>query len=377
MTEVPDDHENADELPPLTPRIELPYLTADLPGVGGLWKDHPEDFVVEEIPAYEPVDVGEHLFLWIEKRDVAAADLIRHVSKTLRCQPGDIGVAGMKDRRAITRQYISVPAKFATDVERLNTDTIRVLKSARHGNKLRTGHLRGNRFTILIRDVIDDACPTAMAVAERLNRMGFPNYYGKQRFGHNGETLQLGLDLLSGRKRSRDLPDSQRRFLRRLSLSAVQSDLFNHALAERLEDELLHKVLFGDVMEVVASGGKFVVEDPVTEQLRCDAGEIAITGPIFGPKMREPSGIPYEREQQLLERSGLLPEHFAKFLNLMPGTRRAYVVRPDNLIVSPQAEGLRFEFSLPSGSYATVLLREFMKTEEMPLAPEAEDDDGN
>ena len=375
MTDAFVETNGGSELPPLQPLKELPYLTANLPGIGGQWKENPEDFVVEEIPAYEPVDAGEHLFLWIEKRDVAAADLVRHIGRTLKIPPGDIGVAGMKDRRAVTRQYVSIPAKFAAGVEQLNTESIRVLKSARHGNKLRTGHLHGNRFSILIRDVVEeDAAARAAAIANRIRQFGFPNYYGQQRFGHNGETLQLGLDLLSGRRRSRDIPEPQRRFLRRLALSAVQSDLFNHALTSRLTDGLLNKVLVGDLMEVVPSGGKFIAEDLAAEQPRYDAGQTAVTGPMFGPKMRDPSGEPFEREQELLERSGLLPEHFAKFLNLMAGTRRAYVVRPGELAVTAEPDGLRFEFSLPSGSYATVLLREFMKSSEVTLAPESDEE---
>lgn len=358
---------------PVPPLRDLPYLTADLPGIGGRWKDSVEDFVVEEIPAYEPSGSGEHLFLWIEKRDVAANDLVRHISRALGCHPRDIGVAGMKDRRAITRQYISVPAKLSERVPSIDTDLIKVLRSERHGNKLKTGHLKGNRFSIVIRDVEELAVAMAESIANRIRQFGFPNYYGTQRFGHGGETLQLGLDLLTGRKKSRDIPEGQRRFLLRLSLSAVQSDLFNHALAERLADGILNKVLAGDVMEVVASGGKFIAEDVAAEQPRYDAGEIAVTGPMFGLKMREPSGVPQQREADLLAWSGLGPEHFAKYLNLMSGTRRPYVIRPGQLEITPVTDGLRFAFSLPSGVYATTLLREFMKTDEMPGVSEAEE----
>ena len=102
----------------------LPCLTSDLPGIGGVLKTEPEDFVVEEIPAYEPSGSGEHLFLWIEKRDVSANDLVRHVSRSLRCSPRDIGVAGLKDRRAITRQYVSVPAKLAADLPQIEDDGV-------------------------------------------------------------------------------------------------------------------------------------------------------------------------------------------------------------------------------------------------------------
>ncbi|MBM4075546.1 MAG: tRNA pseudouridine(13) synthase TruD, partial [Planctomycetes bacterium] len=275
---------------------DIPFLTKDVPGTGGEWKGVPEDFVVEEIPAYLPCGDGEHLFLWIQKRDVSASDLIKHVGRSLKCPPGDIGVAGNKDRRAVTRQWISIPAKFESSVDSLNTDSILVLKSSRHRNKLRTGHLKGNRFTILIRDVVPDANSFALQTAQWIHQFGFPNFYGPQRFGHQGETLQLGIDLLLGRRKSSDIPESQRRFLRRLSLSAVQSELFNRTLADRMNDGLFSSVLSGDVMEVVASGGKFIVEDVAAEQPRYDAGETVVTGPIFGIKMKEPRGVPFDRE---------------------------------------------------------------------------------
>ena len=201
---------------------DLPYLTANLPGIGGQLKAAPEDFVVEEIPAYEPSGEGQHLFLWIEKRDLPHDLLLRRLSKLLEISPNDIGVAGIKDRRAVTRQYVSVPSTCASRVAELNSDELHVLRAVLHGNKLRTGHVRGNRFTVVVRKPHQDARDRATAIASILLQSGFPNYYGEQRFGHDGETLALGLDLLAGRKAPRDIPFSKRKFLLRLALSAVQ-----------------------------------------------------------------------------------------------------------------------------------------------------------
>ncbi|MGH7128611.1 MAG: tRNA pseudouridine(13) synthase TruD, partial [Planctomycetaceae bacterium] len=158
----------------------------------------------------------------------------------------------------------------------------------------------------------------------------------------------------------RDLPASRRRFLLRLALSAAQSALFNRALAARIEDGLIECVLAGDVMQVVASGGLFLADDVPREQERFDRGETITTGPIFGVKMRRPAGEPLEREERLLNDCGMDHHCFGRFKRLMPGTRRAYVVRPEGLEIRPEADGLRFRFSLPSGSYATLLLREFL-----------------
>lgn len=342
---------------------KTPLLTGDLPGIGGRIKVEPEDFLVEEIPAYHPSGKGEHLFLWIEKRDVAAEQLQRHVARVCGIKPADVGIAGLKDRRAIARQYVSIPAACAERVPELNTDSIAVLETARHGNKLKTGHLRGNRFSILVRGVSETAEELAPPVAERIARHGFPNYFGEQRFGHEGGTLALGLELLAGRMHPREIPAARRRFLLRLSLSAVQSALFNRALAERLRDGLFDTVLPGDVMEVVASGGKFVAEDAGREQRRYDAGEVAPTGPLFGPKMRAPRGEPAAREARLLAACGLRGEDFARHARLLPGARRAYAVRPEGLSIAREDAGLRLSFALPPGSYATALLAEFQKTE--------------
>lgn len=338
------------------------YLTADLPGIGGVVKQCPEDFEVEEIPAYEPSGDGEHLFLWVEKRDVAAEQLTRHIGRVLGVSTSDIGVAGLKDRRAVTRQYVSVPARCAARISEIDTDGIRVLRSALHGNKLRSGHVKGNRFSILVREIVDDALQRAVGIAARIVESGFPNSFGEQRFGVDGKTAQMGFQLLRGEIQPRDIPGSRRRFLLRMSLSAAQSVLFNRALAARLSDGLLHRVLPGDVMQVVQSGGPFVAEDVETEQQRFDNRETVISGPMFGIKMKTPTGVAAERESRLLAEVDLTPADFRNFKKLVPGTRRPYLIWPQELSIEPESNALRFRFTLPSGVYATVLLREFLKT---------------
>ncbi|MBT6154459.1 MAG: tRNA pseudouridine(13) synthase TruD [Planctomycetaceae bacterium] len=342
---------------------ECPLLTADILGVGGRIKQQPEDFIVEEIPAYEPSGEGEHLFLWIEKRDTAAEQLQRHLARAFGISSRDIGTAGLKDRRAVTRQFVSVPAACADRIGEVDTENIHVLRHALHGNKLRTGHSRGNRFSIRIRDVSDDATELAEAVRLRILESGFPNDFGSQRFGIDNETLALGLALLKGSKRPKDIPGSRRRFLLKFALSAAQSYLFNRALADRLNDGLIDQVLAGDVMQVVASGGPFVVEDVEREQGRLNQRETAITGPMFGPKMRSPVDEPAERELRVLEACGISESDFVRHRKLTPGTRRPFVVFPDDLTVSAEQNTLLLEFALPRGAYATSLLREFQEGE--------------
>jgi tRNA pseudouridine13 synthase len=334
-----------------------PLLTADLPGIGGRIKAELEDFEVDELPAYLPAGAGPHLYLFIEKRDLGAEYFVKQVALRLGVRPGDVGTAGMKDRRAVTRQWVSVPAEAEPRLAQLDGPGIRVLETSRHGNKLKPGHLRGNRFRVLIRDADPDAAARAERVLAVIRDRGLPNYYGPQRFGQGGETADLGFRQL------RDGPDRKLSpFLRKLSLSAAQSALFNDYLGRRLADGLLRTVLDGDVLAKRPAGGLFVSADPATDQPRLDAREVVPAGPMFGKKLFPAAGEAARRESDVLARRALTPESFGGFGQLLDGTRRHNLVYVDDVACASEPAGLRLEFSLPSGSYATVLLREVMKS---------------
>jgi tRNA pseudouridine13 synthase len=363
---------------PLTP---APLLTGSLSGIGGRIKQVPEDFEVEEIPAYERSGQGDYLFLWIEKRAMGAEYFMRQVARRLGLSSAEVSAAGLKDRQAVTRQMISVPAHVADRLRDLDGDGIRLLEVGRHGNKLKPGHLRGNRFRVLIREPDAAAAARLPGLVEEIRRKGLPNYYGPQRFGRDGETFQLGLAMLrtarSGPRKAESetveakkpvLPQSSRgiprsRFLRRLALSAVQSALFNHYLGRRLADGLLHRVLDGDVMAKWPVGGLFVAKDVACEQVRFDGRETVPAGPIFGRKMFAAAAEAAARETATLNEAGFACQDFFGFGKLLQGTRRKNLIYVDDLSAVPEKEGFRLSFTLPAGSYATVLLGEITKNE--------------
>ncbi|MBB6429310.1 tRNA pseudouridine(13) synthase TruD [Algisphaera agarilytica] len=184
---------------------ELTYLTADLPGTGGTLKQRPEDFLVDEQPLYEPCGEGEHLYLFIEKKQATTQDLIRRVAKAFRVKRSDVGYAGQKDKHAVTRQHLSIyrPGTSAEEdhecLERFKEyPYAQVIWADRHTNKLRRGHHGGNRFVIKLREVDPTAVIKAKPILERLAAEGFPNYLGEQRFGYRNNSHLLGKHLLRG-----------------------------------------------------------------------------------------------------------------------------------------------------------------------------------
>lgn len=342
------------------PSDMLPYLTAKTAGVGGVLRARPEDFRVEEIPAYLPAGEGEHVYVTIEKTGLTTKRAAELLARALGADPRDVGWAGMKDRHAVTVQTLSFARVDPAAAERVEVEGVRVLSVGRHRNKLRVGHLHGNRFVLRLTGVTDpDALSRCLEVAEVLRASGAPNYYGEQRFGREGDNAARGRQWLKGEaKAPRD------HFERKMLASAVQSELFNEVLARRVSEGLLTRYVDGDLAVRHPTGGPWAV-DPAEAQGLYDAHAASPTGPMFGPSMKTPSGAVALAESEVLAASGLSLDDLARAGDNAQGARRALRVLVDDLTVEADGEGaVRFTFTLPAGGYATTVLREFRKADE-------------
>jgi tRNA pseudouridine13 synthase len=338
----------------------------------GRIKSAPEDFVVEELPAYEPSGEGTHLFLRFEKKNLTTDAAVRIITKALGIEMRDVGIAGMKDKVAVTTQWVSVPAPAkAVDLEErakaLTLDNIKVLDAKRHGNKLKTGHLKGNRFDILVRDVAPEAVAEVLAAMERFSKEGVPNAFGVQRFGKEGDNALRARAWLTGKERA---PGDPR--LRRFHFSALQSAVFNAVLDARVADGTWNKPVLGDLLKKEDTGGIFVCTDVQADQERAERGEVCPTGPIVGARMRSAEGAVKELEERLaapflegvdLERARSLGEGTRRALRLrVTGCSVAQVMNSKGVPGADEAENrehlgsLRVQFVLPKGAYATTVL---------------------
>lgn len=342
----------------------LAALTAS-PGTGGTLRRENSDFRVEEVPAYPLSGEGEFLFVQLEKTGHTTAHVLRELAGQLGLRDRDLGVAGLKDRHAVTTQWVSLPGKAERRLGDFALDGVRVLDTTRHGNKLGMGHLRGNRFVVRVRGAAGTAAQ-AEATARELAQRGVPNYFGPQRFGLGGLNAEEGLRVLRGESRLRD--PRVRRFL----TTSVQSMLFNRFLSLRLERGLFAALLAGDMAKKHDTGGVFLVEDAAAESPRAARGEVSATGTLFGRKVKPLTLEAGTLEGEALTTFGLTPDAF----QTRKGDRRLTRVFPEALSVTPEDDGYTLAFTLPKGSFATSVLREVMKTE-VDAQGTAEEDTGD
>lgn len=336
-----------------------PFLTSEIPGIGGQIRTTPEDFQVEERPLYLPCGEGEHLYVKITKRGLSTPDLVRHLSSSLGIKAQAIGVAGLKDARAVTTQMVSlqgIPSDRLAGVK-IDDKILDLQILGRHRNRLRTGHHAGNRFRLIIRNVADHAAESVPTVLQILQACGVPNYFGPQRQGKKGDNYEIGAALLTDTRRRERMNRAQRVWY----LNAYQSFLFNRMLAKRIDE--IDRLFVGDWAMKHANGACFLVEDAEVEQPRADRFEISPTGILFGSRVSWASGEPGQIEEAVIAEAGTTKEALVAAAKTcgFRGERRAFRVPLNELEWSLSADVLTLSFNLPPGAYATSVLRELMK----------------
>lgn len=318
----------------------------------------PEDFFVEELPAFEPSGAGEHLLLTIEKRGMNTAFVARHIAQWAGVPESAVGYAGLKDRHAVTRQRFSVqlPGREAPDSAGLEIggdagESLRVLGQHRHARKLPRGALAGNRFVLHLRGVEGDRA----SVEQRLQAIaarGVPNYFGEQRFGRGGDNIARALEMFAGRRVRRD----QRSVL----LSAARSVLFNCVLAARTAAGSWDRGLDGEVWMLDGSRSVFGPQpaDAGLEQ-RLSAFDIHPTGPLWGRGLLRSESAAAAIERDALEHGTAAALCAGLEAAGLRQERRALRVRPAGMAWQwPAPDVLELRFELPPGSYATAVLAE-------------------
>lgn len=344
---------------------QLPTLLPAAPWQG-VYRLQPEDFQVEEILGFEPEGHGEHLYLWIEKKGSNTVFVAQELARSAGVHPSAVAYSGLKDRHAITRQWFSLHLAGKADpaVDVLNSANWQVLKMARHPRKLKRGTHRSNRFTLRLR--VDNADETTGDwLAERWQQIiqqGVPNYFGPQRFGRGGQNIQKALDWLMA-----DTPQKPpKRQEKGMYLSSLRSALFNAWLAEIITQEHWLTPLDGSCFNLQGTRSYFADPAAVDITQRLEKGDINLAGPLAGKGRLESAGVALEAEEafreaylpywQALENQGLKVEY--RPLRMLPKAAE----------FNWQAPWLTLSFDLPSGCFATSLLRELMDARDAQLA---------
>ncbi|KIM07892.1 MAG: pseudouridine synthase [Sulfurovum sp. FS06-10] len=327
------------------------------------------DFIVDEIPLYEFSGEGEHLVLHVRKKDMTTWEMITDIAKYLKIKQRDIGYAGLKDKNAMTMQYISLSIKHEEQLKGFNHEKIKILGYYRHNNKIRVGHLKGNHFKVRLKKVLGIQKDKLDSVLKWIKANGVPNYFGNQRFGNYGDNWKEGKAILEGTLKMRD--KKTRTFL----INAYQSYLFNNWLSKRIELSMLlesfsesdaekvfelpsgsltgtkaqpqfFKLLEGDLMMHYPFGRVFELESMEEEAKRFSEFDIAPSGLLAG-----------KRVSRTTKTAGLIEANYDEEISEDGARRYAWIAVTDikKTYVEEKAH-YELEFTLPKGSYATNVL---------------------
>jgi tRNA pseudouridine13 synthase len=335
------------------------------------------DFVVNEIPLYEFSGKGEHLVLHVRKKDLTTWEMLHIFSEQSGAKMREFGYAGLKDKEGMTTQYISVHKKYAKFFENFSHPNIKILSAALHNNKIKTGHLKGNRFFIRLKKTLPVDAVKLSSACKKIALQGYPNYFGYQRFGKSGDNFELGKEILEGKKERNPK-------LKNFLISAYQSGLFNRWLAKRVaiskyfqdfnqselqnilkwdkesikevkEEPQFFKLFKGDICHHYPHGKAFLCNDLGAETARFYAKEISAAGFLAGSRALRSEDLAAEIESEIFNEAEV-------FLDKMNGSHRfAWGFAEDfEYIYKEENAWFEMNFTLIKGSYATVVLEEIL-----------------
>ena len=332
--------------------VELPYAYGK-PNLKGVLKQSPDCFVVEEQLGFEPSGEGEHVFLWVEKQGLNTQQVADALASLAKIPVRQVSYAGMKDRHALTRQWFSVhlPGNHSVDWAVLNSDKMEILSAARHLRKLKRGAHKGNRFKITLTNLEGDLD----AIKERIDRCvlsGVPNYFGEQRFGHGGSNIRKAEQWFAGEFKPK-------KHQRGIYLSAARSFLFNQVLSRRVQENTWGQLLAGELLMLNGSNSVFAQQAEENLNERLLEGDIHLTGPLFGLAGKLCSS---------LHVNALETEVLSHYPTLLAGLERAKLkserrslrLIPQDMTWSLNDKQIQLNFSLPSGCFATAVVRELV-----------------
>lgn len=319
------------------------------------WRCRPEDFQVYEELTFEPDGSGEHVLLQIQKRDANTEWVARKLARFADVPMRDVSYAGLKDRFAVTTQWFSVrlAGKVNPAWDGFADDEASVLQWHLHQRKLKRGSLKANRFTIVLRELQGDKTMLEQRL-QLIGENGVPNYFTEQRFGRDGQNVEMARQMLLENKRIKD------RHKRGLYLSAARSMLFNHVLSQRVAMGSWNKILPGEDVLLDGSRSHFIAEvvDETIEQ-RLQEWDIHPSGPLFGDNAKAIQTSVYGQEHQWLSAF----DEWCKGLIVagLKAERRSLRSRVAELQWDFQADGqLMLNFTLDKGCYANAVIRELL-----------------
>ena len=334
--------------------MDLAYLQKTPPKQTALLKAECEDFVVKEQLGYDMSGDGEFVAVKVRKTDCNTLFVGEQLAKFAGISARNMSYAGLKDRKSVTEQWFSLqmPGQPTPDFNQFSLESVEILDVTRHQRKIRIGSLQGNHFEILLRNT--EETDELKVRLDFLAKNGFPNYFTEQRFGRDGNNLTQALRWANGEIKVKD------RHKRSFYLSAARSEIFNLIVSKRMELNLAQQILVGDVLQLNGSHSWFVVdesEDLVQLQQRLAQQDVLLTAPLIGEE--EKSAVDFENE--------IFAQHQALFALMrqerMKAARRPILMQPQQFQWQFEPNGLRLQFDLPAGSYATALIRELVNVE--------------